>query len=175
MNTPAAPSFVVLMLASLVLSACGPAADSREAREQEMEGYAAMHGLDIDVSVGANDKAIAITQEVGGNTVTTGQNLERPADFPDDVSLYPGMRIIALSESLAGRMLQGQIDDDTATVAAHLRTQMTAKDWVDESPTAAAGTPMTSLRFVKGDRTVSVNLIGTGAQTQVQMLLQAGG
>ena len=34
---------------------------------------------------------------------------------------------------------------------------------------------MTSLRFVKSRRTVSINLIGTGAQTQVQMLLQTGG
>lgn len=175
MNLPAAPTLVALMLGSLVLSACGPGADSPEAREKQMEDYAAQHGLDLDVSVGADGKAVAITQQVGGNTVTTGQNLERPADFPDDVSLYPGLRILAVSDTPAGRMLQGQSDDDTAAVAAHLREQMKTQGWDDESLPATAGAPMTSLRFVKSRRTVSINLIGTGAQTQVQMLLQTGG
>lgn len=175
MNLPAYCALAGLIVAGLALSACGPADDSPEAREKQMEAYAKQHGLDVDVSIGADGNVAAVTQEAGGTRITAGENLQRPADLPDDVSLYPGLRILALSDTPAGRMLQGQSDDAIAAVTTHLREQMKAQGWDDESPPATAGAPMTALRFVKSDRTVTINLIGAGAQTQVQMLLQTGG
>lgn len=175
MNFPVRHAVVGLLFVGLALSACGPAEDSPEAREKQLEAYAKQHGLDVDVSVGEDGEALAITQQVGGHSVTTGKDLARPEQFPDDVILYPNMRILAVSEAPTGPILQGQSDDEAAQVATYLREQMPSQGWTDQSPPAAAAAPLTSLRFVKDDRSVNVNLIRTGEQTQIQIALLPAG
>lgn len=167
---PVLPALAVAVL----VAACGSGDNSAEAREKQLEEYARQYGVDADVELD-EDSQVTIQQGVAGGSVTTGQDLEVPDDFPRDVAIYPGMKILSSAVAPGGYMLQGQAAASGEAVAGFFRSEMARQGWRDESPQASAGLPMTSLRFVKDQRATGVNLIPDGDRVTMQIMITPSG
>ena len=168
------PAFLPAVAVAVLATACGSGHNSAEAREKQLEEYARQHGVDADIELDG-DGQVTIQQSVAGGSVTTGQDLGVPDDFPRDVAIYPGMKILSSAVMPGGYMLQGQAAASSAAVAGFFTSEMARHGWRDESPQAPAGLPMTSLRFVKDQRATGVNLIPDGDQVAVQIMITPSG
>ncbi len=155
------------VLLCLLLTGCGSASDSNTEREQQLEQYAKRHGVDVDVEINeaSNEEKLVISNINGSQT---GNNLDMPEGFPQDVAIYPGMRIILSTPIPNGMSLQAQSDDDKATVSAYFAQVMQQQGWTLK-PQNAQSELMQSLQFEKGDRVASVMLIANNNLTNIQI------
>lgn len=166
--------FVPALAVALLVTACGSGDNGTEAREKQIEEYARQHGVDADITLDG-DGQVTIQQNVAGGSVTTGQDLSVPDDFPRDVAIYPGMEILSSAATPGGYMLQGQAAASGEAVAGFFESEMARQGWRDESPQAPAGLPMTSLRFAKDQRVTGINLIPDGDQVTIQIMITPSG
>ena len=166
--------FLPALGVAVLVTACGPTDNSSTAREKQLEEYARQHGVDADIQLGA-DGQVTVRQQIGGVSVSSGQNLAVPDDFPGDVAVYPGMKILSASATPAGYMLLGQAGATPEAVAGFFAGEMVGNGWRDESPQAASGSPTTSLHYIKDQRSTRINLIHMGDRVTVQIMIAPTG
>jgi len=168
---------VAMISSAALLGACGGADNSSEAREKQMEAYAAKHGIDIDVeSAGQDGEKIVIKRKLGPGQSQIGKNLDLPDDFPDDVAMSPKLRIHGTSKLPNGHMLQGQFQGDADTIASFYAQKMPAQGWSLEADNQPAPT-MRRISYRKGSRIASLMLVSDqdGATTTVQLgIIESG-
>lgn len=157
---------IALLLVSL--GACGgPSGD--EARERQMEEYAARYGVDADIEIDDRGEVSTTINTAGGGQV--GTNLNLPAGFPDDVPVYSELKIYSATPTpgqLQGFMIQAQTESAASDIVAFYTREMAANGWTQsESQPAAAS--MERLSFTKDDRTTAVVIMDTGASKTVQL------
>ena len=156
------------MMTAGLLAACDDD-QSKQAREKELEDYAAKHGVVADVKINQDGsvKSVAIERNIGGTKSQAGKNLEVPADFPGDVPLYPGLELHAANTMPQGHMIQGNTADDPETVAVAVTAGMAAQGWTADQSQRSG--PMISLTFKKDNRTTGFTLLPGAAGTTVQI------
>tara|TARA_R110002096_G_scaffold43420_16_gene117105 strand:+ start:228 stop:704 length:477 start_codon:yes stop_codon:yes gene_type:complete len=117
---------------------------------------------------GGDEQMVVMEQNSGGMHAQAGANLNLPAGFPDDVAHYPGLNIYGASTiPNMGYTLAAMADGSPADVAAFYSHEMTALGWT-EAANAPNG-PGQMLRFEKGSRSVSLNLIPNGDDTTLSI------
>ncbi len=158
---------VAVGIAALVLQACGRG-DSTEAREKQMEDYAAKHGVAVDVELDEHGGtgSVAINSPTGGQV---GTNLKLPDGFPVDVSVHPDEVIMSTSPTPGGFMVQALTKSDATTLLAWHRAEMTAQGWIEEAA-GPSGAGMQRATFKKDDRIANVNFIPNGDGSAVQIM-----
>jgi hypothetical protein len=160
-------ALLVLGLAAFPLAACG--GNPSQSREDRMEEYARAHGVDADVELDENGEVRSVTVNQGAGQV--GTNLDLPADFPDDIPVYPGLSLHSVAPVPGGGLsVSGRTEDEMAEVAAFYAREMAASGWTDNSPAQAVATQRT-LRFTKGARNAMLNLVPTDPGTTVSLNL----
>ncbi len=147
----------------LVLAGCGRKGDE-EAAEQAIK---AATGADVEVT--EDGGTVKMKTEDGEDvTVTAGGDAKLPADFPKDVPLYKGAKMVATANTPEGVQVSLQSSDAADTVAAGCRKLMEAEGW-----TAGASMDMgamTMLVFKKDDREVAVQVMNDGKQTTINVI-----
>lgn len=170
MNTKFLIILITTMLGIILISACGDADDSADAREEQIEQYAKKHGVDANVKIDDSngDEEIVINRNVGGNTARPGKNLEVPDDFPRDIPIYPDMNIYAVDKIGAGHMIQAQTSNNPDDIIDFYKEKMVGDGWADEATTNALPS-MKNIRFTKGKRMTAVMILTEENQTTVQL------
>lgn len=153
-------------MAVFALGACGgPSSD--EARERQIEEYAAQYGVDADVEI--ENGEVSTTINTGGGQV--GSDLDLPAGFPDDVAVFPELTIhaaMATPGQVQGYMIQAQTESAVSDIVDFYAREMANAGWEPVEPEATAPT-MERLGFKKGERLTTVVIIDTGAMKTVQL------
>ncbi len=164
----------VLLIATLV-SACG-GDDTSEAREAEMEEYARSYGVDVDVEIdeSTGEESVVINQGIGAMAGQVGTNLRVPAGFPDDIVLFPGMKIHSSSGIPQGHTLQGTVEGSSEDVAEFYREGMAKKGWQTEGP-GMQSPAMHSLQFKKDNRQTNISVMPNGERSTVQIMTMKTG
>jgi len=146
----AAPLFAL----ALPLAACGDSGNN---------------GGEQNADTSANDEQIVVAdQNSGGIHSQAGANLNLPAGFPEDVAHYPGLNIYGANPiPNMGYSLAALAEGSPEEVAAFYSREMAALGWTEAAPTPGGASQM--LRFEKGTRSVSINLIPNGANTTLSI------
>lgn len=161
MKTATALSGAALLL---TLAACGQP-DAGDAREKQLEEYAASYGVDADVKVdeAGNVSSVAVGNALGGQS---GTGLTLPPGFPEDVAVHPSANLVAVSPLPGGFAVQGVSTTSADELAAWHRGEMQRLGWTE----ANTGNGGTQLTFDKPGRQTSVTLIPAGAEVSVQIM-----
>lgn len=160
----------ILPVLALALASCDDA--QKKAEDVAAEQYAKAMGVDADVSTNA-DGSKNVTVNHGGTTVSTGNNVSVPSDFPRDFPVYPGVRIAAAS-SMPGQgfLVQGVSKDKMDVIGNFYASRMKAEGWTN------AGTvqmpEMHALQFEKAGRSATVTLTKDNEGTLVQLVAPPG-
>lgn len=113
-------------------------------------------GADVDLS----DDGFTVTDEDSGDTLSFGEDVELPDDFPADVPIIDNSTIIAASSTLS----RGE-HTATLTVKGFSATEnfyqeaLVDEGWtIDDTSTLTIGTKITTITASKADRTLTVGL-----------------
>jgi hypothetical protein len=147
--------FVLPLLAATMLAGCG-----QDAADTAAEKMAKQHGVDMDI-------------DRDGTKVQVGENLKVPDGFPDDIAVYPDLKIISSSAVPQGFMINGQTGDDVEKVAAFYTDKLTSGGWAKDGEFSQEGT-MRVLSFKKDNRTASVTVVKGDDGTTVQIAAMTG-
>lgn len=94
---------------------------------------------------------------------------ELPADFPTDVPLYPGSKVIQARVSVGqGTAVTLSAPDDPEKVASFYADSLAAQGWSTDIKTASDGT---GIFADKTERRVAAMVQGTDEGTQVQLFI----
>jgi uncharacterized lipoprotein len=148
--------FVLPLLAATFLAGCGQDAADTAAEK--------LTGVDIDRD---GDKATYTMEGPDGTKVQVGDNLTVPDGFPDDVSVYPDMKLISSSTIPNGFMVMGQTGDSVDKVAGFYTDKMTSGGWEKESEMTQPD--MRLLTYKKEGRNASVTVVKADDGTTVQL------
>tara|TARA_R110002126_G_scaffold70458_5_gene177307 strand:- start:4240 stop:4788 length:549 start_codon:yes stop_codon:yes gene_type:complete len=119
-------------------------------------------------SGGDDEPMVVMEQNNGGMHAQAGANLDLPAGFPEDVAHYPGLNIYGASAiPNMGYTLAALAEGSPAEVAAFYSREMAELGWT-EAANAPNG-PGQMLRFEKGARSISLNLIPNGDDTTLSI------
>lgn len=148
------------------LAGCGQPGSS-DAREAELERYAAQHGVEVDVTVDDSDevRSVAVNSPSGG---VVGSNLELPPGFPDDVVLHPSESIYGVNEVPGGEghMIAALSETSIEELTAWHRSEMLGRGWTEQPGSGTGG----RLSFLKDGRMSGVNFIPNGDGVSVQVV-----
>jgi len=159
--------FVLPLLVATALAGCG-----QDAADTAAEKLAKQQGVDMDIDRDG-DKATYTMAGPDGSKVQVGENLKVPDGFPDDVAVYPDLKIVSATSVPQGFMVQGQTKDAVGKVAGFYANKMKSDGWEKEGE-FSQGDTMQSLSFKKDGRNASVNVISGDDGTTVQLTATSG-
>ena len=155
-----------LIIALVPLAACDT---SEEAMENRIEEMAREHGVDMDIDLDAEDGAVTsmtMQGEDGETTTAYGANISMPEDFPDDVTIYPGLELFSTTKMPTGHLVQGHTDASRDEVIAFYKDKLPGEGWELEASTD--NPVMHMLQYRKESRTLNVGIM-PGDRTTVSL------
>lgn len=159
--------FVLPLLAATALAGCG-----QDAADTAAEKIAKQQGVDMDIDRDG-DTATYTMSGADGTKVQVGENLKVPDGFPDDVAVYPDLKIVSASSMPQGFMVQGQTGDGVEKVAGFYMDKMASDGWAKEAE-FSQGDAMRTISFKKEARTATVNVIKGDDGTTLQLTAMSG-
>ena len=159
--------FVLPLLAAAALAGCG-----QEAADTAAEKIAKTQGVDVDIDRDGDTATYTMGGPDGG-TVQVGGDLKVPDGFPDDVAVYPDLKIVASSAVPQGFMVHGQTADGVDKVASFYADKMASEGWEKEGE-FTQGDTMRTLSFKKENRTAAINMFKGDDGTTVQLTATTG-
>ncbi|MEN3974701.1 hypothetical protein [Emcibacter sp. SYSU 3D8] len=159
--------FALPLLAVVMLAGCG-----QDAAETAAEKIAKQHGIDMDIDSDGDESTVSMTGP-DGSKVMVGQDLGLPSGFPDDVAMYPDIKIVSTSTTPQGFMIHAQSTDSLDKVVAFYEDRMTSKGWTRDAAQVQADT-MQTMGFTKDDRRASVTVFAGDDTTTVQVATMDG-
>jgi hypothetical protein len=107
----------------------------------------------------------------GSATYAVGGDVKLPGDFPKDVFVYGGAKIVSSMTMPKGCHLTLQTKDSADKVINAYKREMTTADWKEESSMNQSGVSM--LSYKKSDRTAAVVAITADNQTTIQLTISS--
>lgn len=98
----------------------------------------------------------------------TGEGVELPENFPQDVPLYPDATIVASMASQEGVMVSCQSPADPAEVVVFYKEKLSGQGWTVEAEMNMG--PQRMISFAKADRHVTVTATSDAGKTQISLL-----
>lgn len=116
--------FTVLLISALAAGGCG---DSKT--------YNGPNGEKVTVSKGGDSVEVNTTGQDGSKVqISTGEKgIALPGDFPKDVPVYPGARVLSSMNSNDGVMITLQTADPAEKAEAFYVKELKAQGWTTES------------------------------------------
>jgi hypothetical protein len=161
--------YFILFISIMVMFGCGKKA-GEEAAEKLAE-KAMESSFDGKAKVDIEKGSVQIETEKGKMTMTTGDSVKLPADFPEDVLVYKGAKLSMAMEHPQGFNLNLQTKDDMSKVSEVYLAEMTAKGWIKEMSMDMGG--QKTMAFKKDERSVSVMISPNEDMTQITLIVAA--
>jgi len=120
------------------------------------------------VTVDHDDDTMTVTG--GGENkfeMKTGKKVELPADFPDDVPVFPDATLVTSVSAPDGIMLSSESTAKPDDVLAFYKKELGSEGWTTEAEMNMGGQRMISLS--KGDRQVTITASSDEGQTQISL------
>ena len=118
----------------------------------------------------AEGKLTMETKE-GSATYAVGGDVKIPNDFPKDVFVYGGAKVVSSMTMPKGCNLMLQTKDSADKVIDAYKREMTAADWKEESSMNQGGVSM--LSYKKSERTAAVVVMTADKQTTSQLTISS--
>ena len=107
--------------------------------------------------VDINEQKTTIEQKGMKAEIAHKGSVSLPEDFPKDVYIYPGSRVVMSFTTKEGTSVTLGTNDDLASVASKYASEMANKGWSKEGSMAAQ--EMRIMGFAKGNRKVTVQIM----------------
>ena len=159
----------IMFISVMVMFGCGEKAGEKAA--EEMAEKALESSFDGEAEVDIEKESIRIETEEGEMTMTMGDSVKLPADFPKDVFMYNGAELSMAMEHPQGFNLSLQTKDDMSKVLEVYLAEMTEKGWTKEMSMDMGGQKM--MAFKKEERAVSVMISSDEEMTQITLTVAA--
>lgn len=127
-----------------------------------------------DMDVDLEEGEINITGE-DGESISVGESLDLPSDFPSDVPIYDDANITSASSnsSLESHYLSLTSTDDYSDITSYYESELEDNGWtIDNTSTFTAQGKSTTYLCSKGDRDLSVGLFEYEGTTTITISVQ---
>ena len=171
-----------------VATSCGKAEEkaSELAAEKAIESAAAADGQKVDVDLSGHKvtieteqgttkidgSAMSMTSNDGNVKIVGGENAVIPADFPKDVPIYPGAKVMlaATDANEQSSTVTLQVKDTVDNVSEFVAKETAAQGWKEEMVIKQPGDqPMHMLSYKTHNRTVMYTIVGEGENVNISM------
>ncbi len=149
------PPFVAALALALVLSACGKS-EEKAAETLAEQALEANSGQDVDVDIGDDGQTVTIQTEQGTLKQSSGENVALPADFPADIALPDGYKVMSVMTMGPVTSVVMEVPDPPADVFTDFKSGQSGHGW--KETLSMQGTDGSMLGFEKGDRSLLLNL-----------------
>jgi len=158
----------VLVCSVVLVSGCGKAKKSVSERIAEKAIEMSLKNEDgtsakVDLSKGT----MTIKTKDGETAVISGEGASVPADFPKDVYLVTGAKIQMSMKTPDGYVLNMQVEQAAAKIAATYETELKAQGWAQEASFDMGDTR--SLSYKKDDRQLAIIMNKSDEATAVMI------
>ena len=157
--------YFIMFAAIMVMFGCGKKAEEKAAEKITEKAIESSMGGNAEVDIKEN--SVRIQTKEGEMTMTAGDSVKLPADFPKDVFLYKGADLNTAMELPQGFNLVFQTKDDASRVSEAYLAEMEAKGWSKEMSMDMGGQKM--LAFKKDERGVNVSIASDEEMTQISL------
>ncbi len=137
--------------------------------EKMIEASLAKQGVKARVDT-AEGKVTMETKE-GTATYAAGADVKIPNDFPKDVFVYGGAKVLSSMTVPNGCHLMLETKDSADKVLDAYKSKMTAADWKEESSMNQTGVSM--LSYKKSERTAAVVIMTADNKTTIQLTISS--
>jgi hypothetical protein len=157
----------IVSLSCLILMLAGCGKSTNEAAiEKQIERAT---GSDADVDISGDNYKITGKTEDGEFSLSSGEGVEIPEDFPDDVLIYRPSSVQMAMNVPEGQSLTLTTSDDSKKIMETYKREMTAKGW-SEQASMNMGT-QSMLSYKKGDRAANVTIVPSDDETQITLMV----
>ncbi len=153
--------YFIMFAAMMVVFGCGEKAGEEimeKALESETGGNA-----EIDIE----ENSFRLKTEEGEMTMTAGEAVKLPADFPKDIFLYRGADLNMAMELPQATNLMFETKDSVSEVSQAYLDEMRKKGWAKEMSMDMGERQM--MVFTKDDRTANVSVASDEEMTQIAL------
>jgi len=162
----------VLVCSVVLVSGCGKAKKSMSETmaEKLAEKTIEMSMKDEDgtsAKVDLSKGTMTIKTKDGETAVVSGEGASVPADFPKDVYVVKGAKIQMSMKTPDGYVLNMQVEQSTAKLAATYETELKAQGWAQEASFDMGDTR--SLSYKKDDRQLAIVMNKSDESTTVMI------
>lgn len=151
-------------LLALATVGCGKSA-SESAAEKVVESAMAAQGQKADVSIDSDSMKVTTSE----GTMSIGEGTKVPDNWPSDVPVYAGVKLVTAFSTPEGAALQGTTTDSAAKVESFYKDQAAKNGWTEDASVKQG--EMVSLIYKKEKRVLSVITTRTGSETSVAISL----
>jgi hypothetical protein len=155
--------YFIMFAAIMVMFGCGEKGTEKAAEKAMEKAIESNMGGNAEVDIEEN--SFRIQTEEGEMTMTSGDSVQLPADFPKDIFLYKGADLNTAMELPEGFNLMFQTQDDPSKVSEAYLTEMEAKGWSKEMTMDMGGQKM--MVFKKDERMANVSIASDDEMTQI--------
>jgi hypothetical protein len=156
-------NLVCALCLMVALAGCGRKAQEKrieKAIEKETGGKA-----HVDLS----EESINIKTEDGELNISGGKAAKIPDDFPSDIHVYKGAKVVSTVQAPDGMTVSLLSKDTPKNIADAYKTTMTAEGWTLETSMNMGAQQM--LMFAKDDRAATVTIGQTDDGTMIGLIL----
>lgn len=97
----------------------------------------------------------------------TGKKVDVPADFPDDIPVYPDSTVVTSMATSEGFMLASESTAELDDVLAFYKEKLGGEGWTTEAEMSMG--PQRMISFSKGERQLMVTASRDEGQTQISL------
>ena len=137
--------------------------------ERIIETGLAKQGVKAHVDTAAGK--VTVETKDGSATYAVGGDVKLPNDFPKDVFVYGGAKVLTSMSTPQGTHLTLQTKDSADKVISAMKREMTAAGWKEESSMNQTGVSM--LSYKKSERTAAVVVMTADNQTTIQLTISS--
>ena len=157
--------YFIIFAAIMVVFGCGEKIEEKAAEEVMEKVIESNMGGNAEIDLKEN--SLRIQTEEGEMTMTAGDSVKLPTDFPKDVFLYKGADLNTAMELPQGFNLMFQTKDDPSKVSEAYLTEMEEEGWAKEMSMDMGGSKM--MVFKKDERMVNVTITSDEEVTQIAL------
>jgi len=157
--------YFIIFTAIMVVFGCGEKIEEKAAEKVMEKAIESNMGGNAEVDLKEN--SLRIQTEEGEMTMTSGDSVKLPTDFPRDVFLYKGADLNTSMELPQGFNLMFQTKDDPSKVSEAYLTEMEEEGWSKEMSMDMGGSKM--MVFKKDERMVNVTITSDEEVTQIAL------
>ena len=157
--------YFIMFAAIVVIFGCGEKGEEKAAEKVMEKAIESNMGGNAEVDIEKN--SLRIQTEEGEMTMTAGEAVKLPADFPKDIFLYRGADLNMAMELPQATNLMFETKDSVSEVSQAYLDEMRKKGWAKEMSMDMGGRQM--MVFTKDDRTANVSVASDEEMTQIAL------
>jgi len=124
-----------------------------------------------DAKVDLSNKGMNVSGRTkeGAFSISTGEEIEVPKDFPADVLVYRPSKVVTAANMPEGQSLALTTSDESTKVVEAYKREMVAQGWSEQTSLNMGAQSM--LVYEKENRAANVTIAPTDGETQVTMMV----